>query len=111
MLHHSTEMGMPGVERLGVPGEAGPVRHLCYNPNMPATQPRISVVVDRPLYGDLRRRAARDGLSLSQEARKLLAVAAEFTEDAELEELVARRRKSSRKAYSLAEVKRHFKIR
>ncbi len=77
---------------------------------MPASQPRISVVVDRPLYSDLRRRAARDGLSLSQEARKLLTEAAELAEDAELGALVEQRRKISRRSYSLAEVKRHFKI-
>lgn len=87
------------------------VPHLCYNSDMPATQPRISVVVDRPLYGEIRRRALRDGLSLSQEARKLLADAAELAEDAELDALVEQRRKTSKRSFSLAEVKRQLKIR
>jgi hypothetical protein len=86
------------------------VRHFCYTQAVPTTQPRISTVVERPLYEAIKRLAARDSVSVSDKARSLLIEALELFEDAGLEGLVARRRKTSKRAYSLAEVKRRLKI-
>ena len=77
---------------------------------MPTVQPRISAVVERPLYEAIRRLAARDDVSLSEKARALLLEAMELTEDAALERIVNRRRKVSRRSYSPAEVKRRLRI-
>lgn len=39
---------------------------------MPATHPRVDVVLDKPVYQGLRRWAKRDGVSLSLKVRDLL---------------------------------------
>ena len=77
---------------------------------MPTTLPRISAVVDRPIYEAVAMLAKRDGVSLSQKARDLLLEALELTEDAGLEAIVERRRKNMGKSIPLAEVKRRFRI-
>ena len=78
---------------------------------MPTALPRISTVVDRPIYEAVAMLAKRDGVSLSQKARDLLLEALELIEDAGLEAIVVRRQKSMRKSIPLAEVKRRFRIR
>jgi len=77
---------------------------------MPTTLPRISAVVDRPIYEAVAMLAKRDGVSLSQKARDLLLEALELIEDAGLEAIVERRRKAPGKSIPLAEVKRRFRI-
>lgn len=77
---------------------------------MPTTLPRISAVVDRPIYEAVARLAKRDGVSLSQKARDLLLEALELIEDVGLEAIAERRRKSPGKSIPLAEVKRRFRI-
>jgi hypothetical protein len=77
---------------------------------MPTTLPRISAVVDRPIYEAVAMLAKRDGVSLSQKARDLLLEALELIEDAGLEAIVERRRKSPGKSIPLTEVKRRFRI-
>ena len=77
---------------------------------MPTTLPRISTVVDRPIYEAIRKLAKRDGMSLSQKARDLLLEALELIEDAGLEALVERRRKNPGRPIPLAHVKPRFKI-
>jgi len=77
---------------------------------MPTTLPRISTVLDRPIYEAVAMLAKRDGVSLSQKARDLLLEALELIEDAGLEAKVERRRKNVRKSIPLAEVKRRFTI-
>jgi hypothetical protein len=77
---------------------------------MPTTLPRISTVVDRPIYEAVALLAKRDGVSLSQKARDLLLEALELIEDAGLEAIVERRRKNMGKSIQLAEVKRRFRI-
>jgi len=77
---------------------------------MATTLPRISAVVDRPIYEAVAMLAKRDGVSLSQKARDLLLEALELIEDAGLEAIVERRRKSPRKSIPLTEVKRRFRI-
>lgn len=58
--------------------------HLCYTSHMPAKNPRVNVVLERPLYEALRRLARREGTSLSLKARDLLRDALETYEDMEL---------------------------
>ncbi len=77
---------------------------------MPTTLPRISTVVERPIYEAVAMLAKKDGVSLSQKARDLLLEALELIEDAGLEAIVERRRKNLGKSISLAEVKRRFRI-
>jgi len=77
---------------------------------MPTTLPRISTVLDRPIYEAVAMLAKRDGVSLSQKARDLLLEALELIEDAGLETIVERRRKNLRRSIPLAEVKRRLTI-
>jgi sigma54-dependent transcription regulator len=77
---------------------------------MPTTLPRISTVLERPIYDAVAMLAKRDGVSLSQKARDLLIEALELIEDAGLEAIVERRRKNMGKSLPLAEVKRRFRI-
>jgi len=77
---------------------------------MPTTLPRISTVLERPIYEAVAMLAKRDGVSLSQKARDLLIEALELIEDAGLEAIVERRRKNIGISIPLAEVKRRFRI-
>lgn len=78
---------------------------------MPATHPRLTTVVEPALYDAVEALARHDRVSLSQKIRDLLLGALELSEDIALETLVEGRRKLSKTSYSLAETKRHFKIR
>ena len=77
---------------------------------MPTSLPRISAVVERPIYEAVAMLAKKDGVSLSQKARDLLLEALELIEDAGLEAIVERRRKNLQKSIPLAEVKRRFRV-
>ena len=77
---------------------------------MPTTLPRISTVVERPIYEAVAMLAKKDGESLSQKARDLLLEALELVEDVGLEAIVERRRKNRGESVPLAEVKRRFRI-
>ena len=77
---------------------------------MPTTLPRISTVVDRPIYEAVAMLAKRDGVSVSQKARGLLLEALELIEDAGLEAIAERRRRNPGKSIPLAHVKLRFKI-
>ncbi len=94
--------------------EVAMVLHFCYTISgrkvMPTTHPRVSAVVERPLYEAIRRLAVRDEVSISEKARDLLLEALELAEDAALEHLVNRRRKQSMRSYSLAEARRRLKL-
>ena len=58
------------------------VWHLCYAlAVMPAKNPRVNVVLERPLYEAFSRVAKRDGASLSLKAKDLLRDALETYED------------------------------
>ena len=78
---------------------------------MSAVHPRLTAVVDPPLYKVVEILARRDRVSLSQKVRDLLIGAVELSEDAALDALVEQRKKHSKRAFSLAEAKRHFKVR
>ena len=49
--------------------------------NVPAKNPKVNVVLEKPLYGVLRRWAKRDGVSLSLKVRDLVKAAVEAKED------------------------------
>ena len=53
---------------------------------MPTKQPRLNVVLERPIFRSVERLAARDGVSLSLKARDLIREALELHEDAYLAE-------------------------
>jgi predicted DNA-binding protein len=61
---------------------------------MPAKNPRVNVVLERPLYDALGRLARREGASLSTKARDLLRGALETYEDFGLAEIAAERERS-----------------
>ena len=48
---------------------------------MPTKNPRINVVLERPLYNNVERLAERDGISLSLKVRDLVKEALEIEED------------------------------
>lgn len=78
---------------------------------MPTAHPRVSAVVERPLYEALEEMARRDRVSLSQKTRDILRSAVELDEDADLAAIVAERRARSRRGFPLAEVKRRYRVR
>jgi hypothetical protein len=61
---------------------------------MPGVLPRISTVVEVPIYKALEKLAKRDGVSLSQKARDLLLEALELFEDETLESIALARSKN-----------------
>ena len=61
---------------------------------MPAKNPRVNVVLERPLYEALGRLARREGASLSTKARDLLRDALETHEDIALAEIAAERERT-----------------
>lgn len=77
---------------------------------MPSTLPRISAVVERPIYEAVELLAKKDGVSLSQKARDLLREALELIEDAGLEAIVERRRKNKARSIPHAELKKRLRI-
>jgi len=61
---------------------------------MPAKNPRISVLLDKPLFNQIAQIAKRDGVSLSLKARDLLKEALEIHEDIILGKIAEEREKS-----------------
>ncbi len=68
---------------------------------MPAKNPRVNVVLERPLYEALGRVAHEDGASLSTKARDLLREALELREDAGLLEIAEERARTFEDAAAL----------
>ena len=69
---------------------------------MPAKNPRVNVVLERPLYEALSRLAKRDGTSLSLKARDLLREALESYEDLLLGEIAQERERTFDRARALS---------
>ena len=69
---------------------------------MPAKNPRVNVVLERPLYDSLGRLARRDGTSLSTKARDLLRDALEMYEDIGLADIGEERERSFDRAHALS---------
>ncbi len=61
---------------------------------MPSKNPRINIVVEKPLYGIMRDLAETEGLSMSLLARDLIKEALELREDAALAGLAEERERS-----------------
>ncbi len=61
---------------------------------VPAKNPRVNVVLERPLYDALGRLARRDGASMSTKARDLLRDALETYEDLGLAEIAEERERT-----------------
>ena len=71
-----------------------PVYHFCYTDQMPTKNPRVNVVLERPIYDALGRMARREGASLSTTARDLLRSALEMNEDRALDEIAQERERT-----------------
>jgi hypothetical protein len=80
-------MGMSG-------GGLDAVRHFRYTTNMPASNPRVNVVLEKPLFAALKRMAERDGVSLSTKLRDLVRDALEDYEDSVLLRIAEERSKT-----------------
>jgi hypothetical protein len=68
---------------------------------MPTKNPRVNVVLEKPLYTNVERLAKRDGVSLSLKVRDLLRVALEMEEDIALAKFAEVREKSFSRRKSL----------
>ena len=68
---------------------------------MPTKNPRVNVVLEKPLYINVERLAKRDGVSLSLKVRDLLNVALEMEEDIALAKFADGREKSFSRKKSL----------
>ena len=65
---------------------------------MPAKNPRINVVLEKPLYNAIVHLAAKEGISLSTKVRDLIKEALEIEEDIALSEFAEIRERSLTKS-------------
>jgi len=68
---------------------------------MPTINPRINVVLEKPVYKNIERLAKRDGVSLSLKVRDLVKEAIEIEEDIALAKIAKKREKGFSKAKAL----------
>lgn len=68
---------------------------------MPTKNPRINVVLEKPLYRNIEHLAKREGISLSLKVRDLIKEALEIEEDIALVRFAERREKTFDKKKSL----------
>jgi hypothetical protein len=61
---------------------------------MPAKNPRINIVLEKPIYEAIKRIAKKEGVSISLKARDLLREALETYEDLILEDIASEREKT-----------------
>jgi len=76
---------------------SNPVYHKCITQEvrqMPTKNPRVNVVLEKPLYNNIERLAIRDGVSLSLKVRDLVKEALEIEEDIALSHVAETREKS-----------------
>ena len=69
---------------------------------MPTRNPRINVVLEKPLYESIRRIAKKEGISISLKARDLLREALEIYEDRILESIASEREKTFNRKKALS---------
>ena len=69
---------------------------------MPARNPRVNVVLERPLYDAVRRLARRDSISVSSKVRDLVGRALETEEDIALTALAERREQTFNRGKALS---------
>ncbi len=75
--------------------------HFWYTDAVPTKNPRVNVVLERPLYDAIGRLARREGTSLSTKARDLLRDALETHEDLGLGEIALERERTLDRSASL----------
>lgn len=68
---------------------------------MPAKNPRVNVVLEKPLYDSVRRLALKEDISLSLKIRDLVKDALEVHEDTVLAEFAEEREKTFRRSRGL----------
>lgn len=68
---------------------------------MPTRNPRINVVLEKPVYESIQQLAEKEGVSLSSKARDLIREALEIQEDAALAALAEKREKTFSKTKAL----------
>jgi hypothetical protein len=68
---------------------------------MPAKNPRVNVVLEKPLYDSVRRLALKEDISLSLKIRNLVKDALEAHEDTVLAEFAEEREKTFRRSRGL----------
>lgn len=68
---------------------------------MPTSNPRINVVLEKPIYDSIQRLAKRDGVSMSMKVRDLVKESIEIEEDAILSSIAERREKTYRRSKAL----------
>lgn len=68
---------------------------------MPTKNPRVNVVLEKPLYDSVRRLAEKEEISLSLKIRDLVREALEAQEDAALARFAEEREKSFKRARAL----------
>ena len=68
---------------------------------MPTKNPRINVVLEKPLYRSVEHLAKKEGVSLSLKVRDLIKEALEMEEDTALSKFAEKREKTFRKAKAL----------
>jgi hypothetical protein len=68
---------------------------------MPTKNPRINVVLEKPLYKSIEHLAKREGVSLSLKMRDLVKEALEIEEDVALARLAEEREKTLKKSKTL----------
>ena len=69
---------------------------------MPAKNPRINVVLEKPLYDSVRRLAAKEEISLSLKIRDLVKDALDAQEDVVLADVAEEREKTFRRSRGLS---------
>jgi len=69
---------------------------------MPAKNPRVNVVLEKPLYDSVKRLAAKEEISLSLKIRDLIKEALEAQEDVVLTEVAEEREKTFRRSRGLS---------
>ena len=68
---------------------------------MPTSNPRINVVLEKPIYKSVKQLAKRDDVSLSMKVRDLVKEALEIEEDLGLTRFAEKREKSFSKSKAL----------
>jgi hypothetical protein len=69
---------------------------------MPTKNPRINIVLEKPVYEAIKRIAKKEGISISLKARDLLRQALEIHEDTILEDFASEREITFKKETALS---------
>jgi predicted DNA-binding protein len=69
---------------------------------MPSSNPRINVVLEKPVYDNIQRLAKRDGVSMSMKVRDLVKEFIEIEEDVALAAIAEKREKTYNRGKALS---------